>query len=71
PKLAVRFLTDYCLNNANKVIEAWWELGDQLLVKYNHLSIYDTQNRKRSNLPYPEWWVKEVVRYHNLKPRKK
>jgi len=71
PKLAVRFLTDYCLNNANKVIEAWWELGDQLLVKYNHLSIYDTQNRKRSNLPYPEWWVKEVVQYHNLKPRKK
>ena len=71
PKLAVRFLTDYCLNNAHKVIEAWWELGDHLLVKYNHLSIYDTQNRKRSNLPYPEWWVKEVVRYHNLKPRKK
>ncbi len=71
PKLAVRFLTDYCLNNANKVIEAWWKLGDQLLVKYNHLSIYNTQNRKRSNLPYPEWWVKEVVRYHNLKPRKK
>jgi dipeptidase len=69
PKLAIRFLTDYCLNNANKVIEAWWELGDQLLVKYNHLSIYDTKSRGRSNLPYPEEWFKEVVKYHKLKPR--
>ena len=71
PELAIRFLTDYCLNNASKVIDAWWELGDQLLVKYNHLSVYNTETRRRSNLPYPEWWVKEVVRYHKLKPRKK
>ena len=69
--LAIKFLTDYCLNNANKVIDAWWELGDQLLVKYNHLSIYDTKERQRSNLPYPEWWIKEMVRYHKLEPRKK
>jgi dipeptidase len=69
--LAIKFLTDYCLNNANKVIEAWWELGDQLLVKYNHLGIYDTENRRRSNLPYPEWWIKEMVKYHKLEPRKK
>ena len=69
--LAIKFLTDYCLNNADKVIEAWWELGDQLLVKYNHLSIYDTKDRRRSNLPYPEWWIKEIVRYHKLEPRKK
>jgi hypothetical protein len=26
PKLAVEYLTDYCLNNAEKVIDAWWEL---------------------------------------------
>ncbi len=70
PELAVNFLTDYCLNNANKVIEAWWELGDQLLVKYNHLSIYDVKSRRRSNLPYPEWWVEEIVKYHKLEPRK-
>ncbi|MGD2245249.1 MAG: C69 family dipeptidase [Candidatus Aminicenantes bacterium] len=70
PELAVNFLTDYCLNNANKVIEAWWELGNQLLVKYNHLSIYDAKNRRRSNLPYPEWWVEEIVKYHKLEPRK-
>lgn len=71
PELAIRFLTDYCLNNASKVVDAWWEIGDQLLVKYNHLSVYNTETRRRSNLPYPEWWIKEVVRYHKLKPRKK
>jgi hypothetical protein len=69
PKLAIEYLTDYCLNNAEKVIDAWWELGDRLLVKYNHLSIYDTKNRKRTNLPYPESWFKEVIKYHDLKPQ--
>lgn len=72
--LAINFLTDYCINNASKVIDAWWKLGDNLLVKYNHMSIYDTKSRKRTNLPYPEWWIKEVVKYHQLKsrvPRKK
>lgn len=68
-KLAIEYLTDYCVNNAEKVIDAWWELGDRLLVKYNHLSIYDTDNRKRTNLPYPESWLKEVIKYHNLEPQ--
>jgi dipeptidase len=69
--LAATFLTDYCINNANKVIDAWWELGDELLVKYNHLSIYDTERRGRKNLPYPEWWLKEVIKYHKWQPRPK
>jgi len=69
PSLAIAFLTDYCINNANKVINAWWELGDQLLIKYNHLSIYDTEKRSRTRMKYPEWWLKEVIDYHKLKPR--
>jgi len=69
PALAAEYLTDYCVNNAEKVIDAWWELGDYLLVKYNHLSIYDEENRKRTNLPYPESWLKEVIKYHNLEPQ--
>ncbi|MFB0564237.1 MAG: dipeptidase, partial [Candidatus Aminicenantaceae bacterium] len=69
PDLAAAFLTDYCLNNAQKVIKAWWDLGDHLLVKYNHLSIYDTEKRRRSRMKHPEWWLKEVVKYHNLEPR--
>jgi dipeptidase len=62
------FLTDYCLNNANSVINAWWELGDQLLVKYNKLWNYDTETRKRNRLKYPDWWLKELIEYDKLKP---
>ncbi|MFP4082474.1 MAG: dipeptidase [Candidatus Aminicenantes bacterium] len=69
PSLASEFLTNYCLHNAQNVIQAWWELGNHLLVKYNHLWIYDTENRKRIRLEYPEWWLKELVKYNELKPR--
>lgn len=69
PTLALEFLTDYCLNNANDVINAWWELGNQLLVKYNHLWIYNTKTRKRLRLNYSKWWLRELIKYNKLKPR--
>lgn len=69
PKRAREFLTDYCHSNARKVIDAWWELGDDLLVKYNHLWIYDKEARKRQPLKYPDWWLKLLVEYNNLQPR--
>ena len=47
PAAARKFLTDYCLGNAERVIDAWWKLGDDLLVKYNHIWIYDAKTRKR------------------------
>jgi len=69
PQLASDFLTDYCLGNAQRVVEAWWELGDFLLVKYNHLWVYDVKNRKRSSLKYPDWWLKLLVEYNHLTPQ--
>ncbi len=69
PERAREYLTDYCINNANLVINAWWELGDELLVKFNHLWYYDMQDRKRKPLEYPEWWLRELVRYNNLQPQ--
>lgn len=69
PALVSEFLTNYCINNAKNVIDAWWELGNQLLVKYNHLWRYDTKTRKRIRLEYPEWWLKELVKYNQLKPK--
>lgn len=69
PALARQFLTDYCNNNANKVIDAWWKLGDQLLVKHNHLWIYDTKTRKRKALKFPDWYLKLLVKYNNLVPQ--
>lgn len=68
PELARQYLTDYCINTANLVINAWWEFGDELLVKYNHLWYYDIQERKRKPLEYPEWWLRELVKYNNLQP---
>ncbi|MFC1726675.1 C69 family dipeptidase, partial [candidate division KSB1 bacterium] len=62
------FLTDYCNNNADLVINKWWKLGDDLLVKYNHLWMYNVKERSREALQYPEWWLRELVKYNGLKP---
>jgi dipeptidase len=71
PAQARQYLTDYCLNNSSLVIGAWWELGDQLLVKYNHLWIYDAQTRKREpvNVKYPAWYLKLLIDYNKLTPQ--
>jgi len=68
PKKAIEFLTDYSINNANNVIDAWWKLGDELLVKYNKLWIYDAQERKRKPLKFPDWYLKELIDYNQLVP---
>ncbi len=62
PAEAARFLTGFCLNNARTVIDAWWKLGDDLLVKYDHLYLYDTQKRSyaRNRPEEPEWWKRAV-----------
>lgn len=68
PQEAAEFLTAYCLANAEKVVNAWWKLGDDLLVKYNHLSYYDTakRTRDRSKPAYPDWWKKAIKVYDVL-----
>ncbi len=62
PAEAARFLTGFCLNNAKTVVDAWWKLGDDLLVKYRGLYVYDTQKRTydRGKPVLPEWWKKAV-----------
>ena len=69
PALTGKFLTDYCLNHANAVIEAWWKLGDDLLVKYNHLFLYDKETRKKENIKYPDWWLKKIIELEKLQPK--
>ena len=71
PGLAVEFLTDYTNNYAEKVIDAWWDLGNNLLVKYNHFRIYDAEKRRSGPLDVPEWWKKAVIEHDGLKPLKK
>jgi len=69
PDKARQYLTDYCINNANLVINAWWVVGNELLVRYNKLWQYNIQERKREKIEYPAWWLKELIRYNNLTPQ--
>lgn len=50
PELAREFLTDYCTNNANDVVNQWWDLADYLIQKY------DGGGRGG----YPAWWLKQA-----------
>lgn len=67
PAAAARFLTGYCLANARNVIEAWWHLGDDLWVKYNHVMLYNPDKRLNGRIPTasPEWWNR-AVRAHDV-----
>ena len=62
PREAVRHVTGFGLNNATNVVNAWWKLGDDLWVKYNHLGAYDAAKRRSGRIPNasPEWWNKAV-----------
>jgi dipeptidase len=68
PAEAIVYLTDYSNNQANAVVNAWWKLGDDLLVKYNKLWIYDAKTRERNRLQFPDWYLKELIKYNRLKP---
>jgi dipeptidase len=68
PAEAIKYLNDYCMDNAAAVTDAWWKLGDALLVKFNKLWIYDAKTRKRNPLPFPEWYLRMLVETNGLKP---
>ena len=65
---AVSFITDFCINNTKSVVDAWWKLGDDLLVRYNHFRIYDTQTRRPGRIQTPDWWNRAVVEQDKLEP---
>ena len=65
---ARQFLTDFSVNHANSVVNAWWKLGDDLLVKYNHFRIYNPETRKINRIQTPKWWNKAVIELDDLKP---
>jgi dipeptidase len=61
PAKAVEFLTRFSNENAGKVVAAWWDLGDKLLVKYNHFGFYDSDKRVRQRVqPYSDLWNRAV-----------
>jgi dipeptidase len=62
PREAVKYVTGFSLNNAQSVVAAWWKLGDDIWVKYNHLGLYDAGKRRSGRIPTanPDWWNKAV-----------
>jgi dipeptidase len=62
PREAIKIVTGYGLNNAQSVVDAWWKLGDDLWLKYNHLAVYDAERRRSGRIPTanPDWWNKAV-----------
>lgn len=68
PDEARQFITDFSINNANSVVNAWWELGDALLVKYNHFRIYNPETREAGRVETPEWWNRAVIEQDKLIP---
>jgi dipeptidase len=69
PEKAKAYLTEYSCDNAEAVVNAWWKLGDDLLVKYNHFSIYNVETRKRERLVYPEEWIRALIEHEKLEPQ--
>ena len=67
PAKAARFLTEYCLDNSRQVIEAWWKLGDDLLVKHNEGYLF-TEDRKQTQVGYPEKWLRLFIEHDNMQP---
>ena len=68
PEEAKAFLTEYCIDNANQVVDAWWGLGDDLFVKYNHFRVYTIEDgeRKTGRITFPEWYQRLIIEKEGL-----
>ena len=68
PSRATEFLTGFCLDNARTVVRAWWDLGDRILVRYNHFGTYDPEKRTAGRIKNanPSWWQKAVKAFDVL-----
>ena len=69
---AIRFITDYSVNTANRTVEQWKKLGEYLLVKYMDGNIKKEKDgvfeRNPYGVPanplqpgYPDLWKKQVI----------
>jgi len=70
PEKARQYITDFCLRNTNQVVDAWWKLGDDLFIKYNHFKVYTIEEgqRKAGSIRLPEWYQRLIIEKNELKP---
>lgn len=60
PEMVAKYLTSYCVGNAESAVKKWWELGDFLITKYNDGYIQEKPGRAKET-GYPEMWLKKEV----------
>jgi dipeptidase len=61
PAKAREYLTKTVIDLNDKIVAGWWDLGDKLLVKYNHLGFYNSEKRTRERVnAYGGSWNKAV-----------
>ena len=70
PGLMEKYLTNYCVGNAEINIKKWWRLADFLVTKYNDGYIQIEPGRARE-IGYPEAWLKKEVKANPEKKRLK
>ena len=58
PETARQYLTQHCLENAEKVVAAWWQLGDNLIAKY--ADGYRNQPKLAVEVGYSPEWLERV-----------
>jgi len=58
PKLVPVYLTDYCLSNAQSVVDEWWDMADMLVEKYD--DGYVNIPKVGKEVGYPKWWREDV-----------
>ena len=63
PELIEKYLTNYCVSNAEANIKKWWKLADFLVTKYNDGYIQNEKGRPQE-IGYPESWLKREAAEH-------
>ena len=61
PGLIGKYLTNYCVGNAETNIKKWWDLADFLVTKYNDGYIQDEDGRPRE-IGYPGSWLRREAK---------
>jgi len=51
-------LIDFCNKNSKGVIDAWWKLATELIVKYNDGCLTTGPNNVMEKIDYPKHWLK-------------
>jgi dipeptidase len=61
PGLAIRYLTNYSVTNAEMVVDKWRALGEHLITKYNDGYVKNEEGRPKDK-GYPESWLRKVIK---------